>query len=86
MRVTASGRSSLVGLFDVADDPAVVAARSGVAEELDTLTRRHAADETLALDIADQRRHDGLGRARCTFIGPVTSFWYSAFRPTDRGS
>ena len=46
----------IVGLLDVAHDPAVEALYSGVAAEHDPLARRHTPEQALALDIADQRR------------------------------
>ena len=50
------GQIRLVGLLHVADDPAVIAAGAGIAEELDALAGRHASDEALALDVSDERR------------------------------
>ena len=63
------GQVRLVGLLDVADDAAVVAPGAGIAEELDALARRDAADQALALDVADERGHD-VSVSPSTFIGP----------------
>ena len=45
----------VVGLLDIAHDPAVEALDASVAAEHDPLARRHAAEQALALDVADQR-------------------------------
>jgi len=52
------GQQLVPGLLDVADDPAVVAPHAGRAEQRDPLGTRHAADERLALDVADERRQE----------------------------
>ncbi len=46
----------VVGLLDVAHDPAVEALHPGVAAELDPLAGGDAPEQALALDVADQRR------------------------------
>ncbi len=46
----------IVGLFDVANDPPIETLYASVAAQHDSLTRRHAAEQALALDVADQRR------------------------------
>ena len=45
----------VVGLFDIANDAAVVALNAGVARELHALAGGDAAEQALALDIANQR-------------------------------
>ena len=49
------GQQLVAGLLDVADDPPVVTPDARSAEQRDPLRGRHAADERLALDVADER-------------------------------
>ena len=59
------GQIRIVGLLDVANDPAVEALDAGVAGELDALTGGNAAQQTFALDVANQRRQEReIDRAR----------------------
>src|SRR5215510_12225494 len=55
------GQIGLVGLFDISYNASVIAARAGIAEQLNSLTGSYTSKQALTLDIADNSRQ----QARC---------------------